>query len=121
MPLTRRKKLTLLCIGAAGVVVLCSAILALEDWLRERWYLWKLDTTEDPASRAQIIERLGRVGGEPSFRALNLREAEECPCPKSRAGLKQACVIGARRVCCDARLHCTRCADKIGRHEDTDR
>jgi HEAT repeat protein len=76
--LPRRKKLVLGLV-AAGVLVLCGALLSVQDRLRETWYLWKFDTTEDPASRAQIIERLGRVGGERSFRALCLRVAEECP------------------------------------------
>jgi hypothetical protein len=79
MSLTHRKKLTLFCIIAAGVLVLCAALFVLEDRLWERWYLWKLDTTEDPASRAQIIARLGRVGGESSFRALCENVARECP------------------------------------------
>jgi hypothetical protein len=73
MPLPRRRKLIALGIIAAGTLVLCATLVALEDRLWETWYLWKLETTEDPASRAEIIERLGRVGGEHSFRALNLR------------------------------------------------
>src|SRR5262245_54180380 len=79
MPLPRRKKVIALGIIAVGVLVLCTALFALEDRLRETWYLWRLEATEDPASRAEIIERLGRVGGERSFRALCEKEANECP------------------------------------------